>query len=82
MARHVAIDAVTQLGLCGEQVLVATLLKQTIVDLASPNTAIRKEAIAFLHDGMLVEFWTSLAGIDPEAWQEHAQQVLQHTREE
>ena len=42
--------------------------------------AVGSVAVEFLHDGALVEFWTSLVGIDRHAWQEHAQQAQQRAR--
>jgi hypothetical protein len=81
MAQRMAVDYATQPGLCGEQILVISLLRQAILDLHSPRPDIRSQALDFLHDGELVEFWTSLVGIDREAWQEHAQQALRRTRE-
>jgi len=81
MAKHVAVDHAAQVGLCGEHVLVVTLLRQAVLDLQHPNPHIQQEAVDFLHHRQLVAFWTSLIGVDQEAWQEMAEQALQRTRE-
>ena len=81
MAQRIAVDETTQIGLCGEQRLVITLLKQAIVGLDSPRPDIRSQAVDFLRDDALIELWTSLVGIDRQAWEAHAQQALQRVRE-
>ena len=79
LAQRMVVDSATQVGLCREHLLVVTLLKQAIMDLDSPHRAIRQEAVDFLRGGEMLEFWTSLVGIDRQAWQEHAQQALQRS---
>jgi hypothetical protein len=76
MARRLAIDPREEPGLCGEELLVITLLKQVVLDLHSAHPGIRTQAVTFLHDSEMVEFWTSLVGIDRHVWLQHAQQAL------
>jgi hypothetical protein len=81
MARRVVLDACTLEGVSGEVALVATRLRQVIVDLESPQPHIRAEAVDFLADDEAVAFWTQLIGVDPQAWQAYARRALQRTGE-
>jgi hypothetical protein len=79
MARHVAINPTEEPGLCKEQRLVISLLRQVVLDLHSGHPDIRMQALAFLGDSTMVQFWTDLIGIDRETWLQHAQQALQRS---
>jgi len=56
--------------------LVAALLSQVIADVRSDQAHLRADARAWLHDLDQVTFWTSLAGIDPDAFLARVQPYL------
>jgi hypothetical protein len=81
MQQRTAVDADIRLGMDGERALIVQLLRQALVDARSRREDIRSEARQFLQDPQAAGFWITLAGGDPDAFQERVQQVLQHRRE-
>jgi hypothetical protein len=81
MQQRTAVDADIRVGMDGERALIVQLLRQALVDARSRRADIRDEARQFLQDPQATGVWITLAGGDPDAFQEQVQQVLQRTRE-
>src|SRR5262249_46338925 len=67
-------------GLEAEHRLVIAVLRQAVVDVRSRNPATRAEAQRFFADRPLLEFWTSLVGLDSDAFRARMPRLLWEER--
>jgi hypothetical protein len=54
---------------------VTAFLQQVVADFVSDHALLRAEAAQFLDDRAALEFWTSMVGVDAQAFLERAQQA-------